>query len=220
MLSFHLEGSQAKPTPHLIKEEGAEEATPWSNCTWQSALSLDISVVWDKHIPFVTFVIEVIVQLLSHVPSFATPWTAALQHFLCPPLSPGVCSDSCQLNWWCYLTILFSATQLLLCLQSFPAQGLLQWVCPLHQVAKILELQQQFFQWIFRVDFLQDWLVWSPCSSRDFQEYSLAPQFGSINSSVLSLLYCPNLTSIHDCWKNRSFNLWCLCFLIYHLGWS
>ena len=140
-----------------------------------------------------------------------------LQHFslLCPPLSPGVCSDSCQLNWWCYLTILFSATQLLLCLQSFPAQGLLQWVCPLHQVAKVLELQQQFFQWIFRVDFLQDWLVWSPCSSRDFQEYSLAPQFGSINSSVLSLLYCPNLTSIPDCWKNRSFDyVMCLLFNI------
>ena len=48
-----------------------------------------------------------------------------LQHFslLCPPLSPGVCSDSCPLNWWCYLTILSSATLLHLCLQSFPASG-------------------------------------------------------------------------------------------------
>ena len=24
---------------------------------------------------------------------------------LCPPLSPGVCSNSCPLRWWCYLTI-------------------------------------------------------------------------------------------------------------------
>ena len=24
---------------------------------------------------------------------------------LCPPLSPGVCSNSCPLSWWCYLTI-------------------------------------------------------------------------------------------------------------------
>ena len=45
-----------------------------------------------------------------------------------------------------------------------PHQGLLQWVGPLHNVTKVLELQHQhqFFQWIFRVDFLLDWLVWSP----------------------------------------------------------
>ena len=28
----------------------------------------------------------------------------------CPPLSPGVCSDSCPLSWWCYIAILSSAT--------------------------------------------------------------------------------------------------------------
>ena len=38
-------------------------------------------------------------------------------------------------------------------------QGLFQWVGSSHQVAKVLELQlqHQFFQWIFRVDFLRDW---------------------------------------------------------------
>ena len=34
------------------------------------------------------------------------------------------------------------------------------------------------------------------------QESSSIPQFKSINSSVLSFLYGPNLTSIHDYWKN------------------
>ena len=38
-------------------------------------------------------------------------------------LSPGIWSKSCPLNWWCYLTILSSATLLRLCLQSFPASG-------------------------------------------------------------------------------------------------
>ena len=40
-------------------------------------------------------------------------------------------------------------------------QSLFQWVRPSHQVAKVLEfqLQHQSFQWTFRVDFLQDWLV-------------------------------------------------------------
>ena len=36
------------------------------------------------------------------------------------------------------------------------------------------------------------------------QESSPAPQFKSINSPVLSLLYGPNITSIHDYWKNHS----------------
>ena len=33
-------------------------------------------------------------------------------------------------------------------------QGLFQWVSSSHQVAKVLELQHQSFQWIFRIDFL------------------------------------------------------------------
>ena len=40
-------------------------------------------------------------------------------------------------------------------------QGLLQWVGSSHQVTKVLEFQLQSFQWIFRVGFLNDWLVWS-----------------------------------------------------------
>ena len=38
----------------------------------------------------------------------------------------------------------------------------------------------QSFQWIFRVDFPWDWLVWSPCCPSDSQESSLAPQFENI----------------------------------------
>ena len=48
------------------------------------------------------------------------------------------------------------------------------------------------------------WLIWSPCNLRDSQESSPASQFKSINSSVLSLLHSPNLTSIHDHRKNHS----------------
>ena len=75
----------------------------------------------------------------------------------------------------------------------------------LHHVTKILELQlqHQSLQWIFRTDFLEDWQVWSPCSSRDSQESS-TPQFKSINSLALSFLYSPTLTTIHDYWKNHS----------------
>ena len=39
------------------------------------------------------------------------------------------------------------------------------------------------------------------------RESSPTPQFKSINSSVLSFIYGPALTSVHDYWKNHSFNL-------------
>ena len=45
---------------------------------------------------------------------------------------------------------------------------------------------------------------WSPCSPRDSQESSPTPQFKSINSSAISLLHSPTLTSIHDHCKNHS----------------
>ena len=85
-------------------------------------------------------------------------------------------------------------------------QGLCQWISSLHQVAKVLELQHQCFQWVFRVDYLSDWLVWSPCSPRDSQESSPASQLESINSLVLSLPYGPALTPIDDYWKNHTFD--------------
>ena len=85
-------------------------------------------------------------------------------------------------------------------------QGLFKWVGSLRQVAKVLELQHQSSQWIFRTDLLKDGLVGSPCSPRDSQESSPSLQFKSINSLALSFLYGATLTSIHDYWKNHSFD--------------
>ena len=85
-------------------------------------------------------------------------------------------------------------------------QSLFQWVNSSQEVAKVLEFQLQHhsFQRNARVDLLQNGLVGSPCSLRDSQESSPTPQFKSINSSMLSFLHSPNLTSIHDYWKNHS----------------
>ena len=87
-------------------------------------------------------------------------------------------------------------------------QGLFQWVNSLHEVAKVLEFQppHQSFQWTPRTDLLQNGLVGSPCSPRDSQESFPTPQFKSINSSELRFLHSPTLTSIHDYWKNQSFD--------------
>ena len=43
------------------------------------------------------------VQWLSRIQLFAAPWTAA-HRLPCPLLSARVCSNSCPLSWWCYLT--------------------------------------------------------------------------------------------------------------------
>ena len=61
-----------------------------------------------------------------------------LQHvrLFSPPLSPGVCSDSCLSSQWCYLTISFSSTTLFFAFNLAQHQGLFQLVGSLHQVTK------------------------------------------------------------------------------------
>ena len=87
-------------------------------------------------------------------------------------------------------------------------KSLFQWVNSLHEVAKVLDFQlyHHSFQRNPRVDLLQNGLFGSPCSPRESQESSPTPQFKSINSLALSFLYNPTPTSIHDYWKNHSFD--------------
>ena len=54
------------------------------------------------------------------------------------------------------------------------------------------------------ISFRMDWL--DLLAVQGTLKSSPTPQFKSINSSVLSFLYSPTLTSIHDYWKNHSFD--------------
>ena len=138
-------------------------------------------------------------------------WPHGLQHGRppCPSQTPGVYPNSCSLSWWYHPTShpLSSPSPALNLSQH---QGLFQWVGCLRQVAEVLELQlqHQSFQWIFRTDFLQDGLVGSPCNPRDSQESYPAPQFKSINSWVLRLLYGPTLTSYMTTGKMIALTIW------------
>ena len=73
-----------------------------------------------------------------------------LQHTRLPCLSPtpGACPNSCPSSQWHHPTISSSVVPFSSSLQSFPAQGLFQWVSSLHEVAKILELQFQHQSWL------------------------------------------------------------------------
>ena len=124
----------------------------------------------------------------------------------CPSPTPGVHSDSRPLSRWYHPAISSSVVPFSSCPQYLPHQSLFQWANSSHEVAKVLEFQPQHhsFQRTPRTDLLQNGLVGSPCSPRDFQESSPTPQFKNINSSALSLLHGPTLTPIHDHWKNHS----------------
>ena len=142
-------------------------------------------------------------------------WPHGLQHtrLPCPSPSPGVCPSSCPLNQWCSPTI-SSSVALFSCLQSFHHQCLFQWISCSHQVAEVLELQlqHQSFQSI------QGWFslrLTDLISLFSFQrtlESSPAPQFESIHSLVLCLLYCLAFTLVHDYWKDYSLDYMDLCW--------
>ena len=147
---------------------------------------------------------------------------------LCDPMAcsmPGLPVPHCLLKFaQIHVHCIMSSSHLILChpfssaLSLSQHQGLFQWVSCSHQMTKILELQlqRQSFWWVFRVYFHYDWLVWSPCCPRDFQEPYPAPQFKGINSFMLCLLYGSILTSIHDYYNPYIYtHLWCVSLLPY-----
>ena len=94
--------------------------------------------------------------LFSHQVMSDSSQPHGLQHtrLPCPSPSPGICPSSCPLNQWCHPTISSSVTLFSSAFNLSKNQGFFQWVSYLHQVAKVLELQPQSFQGVFRADFL------------------------------------------------------------------
>ena len=141
-------------------------------------------------------------QFSSVAQSCPTLGPHGLQHARppCPKPTPGVYSNSCPLSLWCHPTISSSVVPFSSCLQSFPASGSF----PMSQFfesggqsigvsasTSVLPMNTQDWSPL-------GWTGWISCSPRDSQESSPTQQFKSINSSALSFLYSPTLTSIHD----------------------
>ena len=124
----------------------------------------------------------------------------------CPLPTPGACSNSCPSSQWCHPTISSSVIPFS-CLQSNPTLGYFS-------VSQFFASGGQSIGVSASASVLpmniQGWFplgltgLISLQSRGLFQESSPTPQFKSINSSVLSFLYGPTLTSIHDYWKNHS----------------
>ena len=120
-----------------------------------------------------------VVQLLSLICLLVTPWTTARQSPLSSTISQSLLNSCVELAMLSNHLIL--CHPLLLLPSAFPSiivySNLLALFIKWPKVVLELQLQQQSVQWIFRVNFLSDWLVWSPCSPEDSQESSPAPQF-------------------------------------------
>ena len=156
---------------------------------------------WPQHFPQLDKLLPVSqfssVQSLSHVRLFATPWTAAFQASLSIT------------NSWSLLKLmsiesvrpsnhLILCRPLLLLSSIFPsifASGGQRTGASASASVPPINIQDWF---------PLGWPGWISLQSRDSQESSPTPQFKSISSLALNLLYGPALTSIHDYWKNHS----------------
>ena len=153
--------------------------------------------------------------------SCPTMWSYELQYtrLPCPSPSPGVCSAHAH---WASDAIQPSYPLLPPSPPAFNLsqhQGLFQWVSSSYQVPRLLGLQHQSFQWIFRVDFFRiDWFdllaVQGTLKSllqhtiQRHQFFGAQPYLWSNSHIRIWLLEKPLL------WLyGRLLAKWCLCFL-------
>ena len=129
----------------------------------------------------------------------------------CPSPTPGAYSNSRPSSQWCHPTISASVIPSSSCLQPFPASVSFPMSLffasggqsiGLSALASVLPMNIQ--DW-----FPSEWTGWislqSKGLSRVFSNTIKAKSiFKSINSLVLSFLYSPTLTSIHDYWKTHT----------------
>ena len=136
-------------------------------------------------------------QSLSRVRLFVTPWIAALQASL------SITNSRSSLRPTSIESVMLSS-HLILCRPLL----LLPLIPPSIRVfsneSTLCMRWPKYWSFSFSIspsqehpgaDLLQNGLVGSPCSPRDSQESSPTLQFKSINSSALSLLHSPTLTS-------------------------
>ena len=115
------------------------------------------------------------------------------------------CSNSCSSSQWCHPTVSSSVVPFSSGLQSFLASGsfpMSQFFTSGGQSIGVSASASSEYSGLisFRIDLLDLLAV------QQTQESSPTPQFKSVNSSALSFLYSTTLISIHDYWKNHSFD--------------
>ena len=145
------------------------------------------------------------VQSLSHVRLFATPWTTAHQASLSitnswRPPKPMPIKSVMPSNHLILCRPLLLLPSIFNSVRVFSNESLFAsggQSIGVSASTSVLPMNTQDWSPL-------GWTSWISFSPRDSQESSPTPQFKSINSSVLSFLYSPTLTSIYDHWKNHT----------------
>ena len=139
-------------------------------------------------------------------PSLCDPHGLQHARLPCPSPSPGVCSNSIQL--------VMPSNHLILChpllllpsvfprIRVFSSESALHNRWPKYRSFSFSVSPSSEYSGL--ISFRIDWF--DLLAVQDSQKSSPVPQFESISSLVLSLLYGPTLTSVHDYWKNHSFD--------------
>ena len=139
-----------------------------------------------------------------------------LQHarLPCPSPSPWVQTNSSPLSWWCYLTISSSAGLFSFCRQFFPASESFPmsrlFTSGGQNIGASASVLQMNIQDLFPLG-LTDFISLLPKELPRVLSSTTIQKHHFIFFPVLSLLYGPTLTSIHDYWKNHSFDYTDLC---------
>ena len=135
-----------------------------------------------------------------------------LQHtrLLCPSPSPGACSKACPLSWWCHPTI-SSTVVPFSCLQSFPASGSFP-ISQLFASGKASLLHHFSFsmspsnEYSGLISFRKD------CFDLLAVQGTLQHHSSKVSTILHSAFFMVQLTSVHDYWKNNSFDYMDFCW--------
>ena len=140
----------------------------------------------------------IVMLLFSHSVMSDSLTPHGLQHarLPCPSPSPGICSNSCPLRQWA-IQQTTSVVSFSCCLQSFSASGSFDIKWPNHWSFSFSISPSNEYPGLISLG--PTGLI--SLQSRDSQESTPAPQFQSISSLVLCLLYASALTTICDYWK-------------------
>ena len=147
------------------------------------------------------------VQLLSHVQLFATPWTATRQ------ASQSITNTQSLLKLMS-IELVMPSSHLILCHLLLLLPSLFPRIKVFSNESAVCIRWPKYWSFSFSISPSNEYpglisfrMVWLYLlAPRDSQESPPTPQFKSINSSAFSFLYSPTLTSIHDHWKNHSFD--------------
>ena len=139
-------------------------------------------------------------------PIFATPWTAALQASLSM-------TNSRSLLKLMSIDSVIPFSHLILCRRLLLLPSIFPSITVFSSESVLRFRWPKYWSFSFSISPSNDYLGlisfgmdWLDLLAVQGTLKSPTPQFKSINSSVLCFLYSPTLTSIHDHWKNQSFD--------------